>query len=111
MQTPIAPPAQVWIGLDVSKDHLDVCLLRETGKPQCKTFSNDAAGHQKLWRFVQHLAGEQPCHFALEATGAYSQAIAQFLAQAQQRVRVLNPARVKYSGIATGQANKTDKAD
>src|SRR5215467_4929042 len=34
-----------------------------------------------------------------------------FLTEAKQRVSVLNPARVKYSGIATGQGNKTDKAD
>jgi transposase len=53
----------------------------------------------------------QTCHFALEATGSYGQAVAEFLAQAEQRVSVLNPARVKYGGIAAGQANKTDKAD
>ena len=105
------PPATVWIGLDVSKDVLEACLLTETGKPQYKAFPNEAAGHQKLLRWVQHLAPEPTRHFALEATGAYSQAIALFLADAQQRVSVLNPARVKYGGIAMGQGNKTDKAD
>jgi len=105
----------VWIGLDVSKDSLDACLLRAERKPQHKTFPNEPAGHQKLLGWVQHLTADrapgQICHFALEATGAYGQAVATFLADAAQRVSVLNPARVKYSGIATGQGNKTDKAD
>lgn len=111
-----APPsacavASTWIGLDVSKDRLDVCLLREVGRPLHRAFPNDAAGHQKLLRWVGHLSPGQVCHFALEATGAYGQAVAAFLSDARQRVSVLNPARVKYSGIATGQGNKTDKAD
>jgi transposase len=104
-------PATCWIGLDISKDTLDACLLRQTGKPQHKSLANTSAGHQKLLRWVQHLTAGQSCHFALEATGAYGQAVAEFLAQAEQRVSVLNPARVKYGGIATGQGNKTDKAD
>jgi len=103
--------ATAWIGLDVSKDVLDACLLAATGKPQHKTFSNDAAGHQKLLRWVGHRAPDRVCHFALEATGAYGRAVATFLAGEGQRVSVLNPARVKYGGIATGQGNKTDKAD
>ena len=113
-EQPSQPAATVWIGLDVSKDTLDACLLKPTGKPQHKTFANSPAGHQKLLRWVQHLAGvagEALCHFALEATGAYSQPVAEFLAAAGQRVSVLNPARVKYGGIACGQGNKTDKAD
>lgn len=105
------PAATIWVGLDISKDTLDACLLRPAGKPQHKTFANAPAGHQKLLRWAQHLAAEQTCHFALEATGAYGQAVAEFLAQAEQRVSVLNPARVKYGGIAAGQSNKTDKAD
>jgi transposase len=111
MQDQQAQSATVWIGLDVSKDTLDACLLQQTGKPQHKSFANAPAGHQKLLRWAQHLAANQTCHFALEATGAYSQSVAEFLAQADQRVSVLNPARVKYGGIAAGQGNKTDKAD
>ncbi len=97
-----------WVGLNVSKDMIDACLLRTSGKPQHKTFTNDTAGHRKLLRWVQHLGTGQAYHFALEATGAYSQALAEFLAAAQQKVSVLNPARVKYGGIASGQGNKTD---
>ena len=102
--------ATVWIGIDVSKDSLDVCLLRATGKEKYKNFSNDATSHAKLLRWVQHLVGEEVCHYGLESTGSYSMAVAHFLAEAEQRVSIVNPARIKYAGMAQGVGNKTDKA-
>lgn len=106
----------IWIGIDVSKDTLDVCLLdvcllRCSGKEKDKQFSNDAAGHCKLLRWVEHLAGQETCHFCLESTGSYSTAIAHFLAEAGQPVSLVNPARIKYAGMAQGAGNKTDQAD
>ncbi len=101
----------VWIGIDVSKDTLDVCLLRATGKEKHKQFSNDASGHAKLLRWVQHLAAAEMSHYCLESTGSYSTAVAHFLAEAEQRVSIVNPARIKYAGLAQGVGNKTDKAD
>jgi len=81
-----------WVGIDVSQDKLDVCLLRIVGKAQHKQFGNDAAGHAKLLRWVQHLVGQEPCHFCLESTGSYATAVALFLAEAGQRVSLVNPA-------------------
>jgi len=101
----------VWIGIDVSKDTLDVCLLRASSKEKHKEFSNDAAGHAKLLRWVQHLVSEEGCHYCLESTGSYSMAVAHFLAEAEQRVSIVNPARIKYAGMAQGAGNKTDRAD
>lgn len=103
--------ATVWVGIDVSKDSLDVCLLRATGKEKHKNFSNDASGHAKLLRWVGHLAGAEVCHFCLESTGSYSMAVAHFLAEAEQRVSIVNPTRIKYAGMAWGIGNKTDKVD
>ena len=103
--------ATVWIGIDVSKDRLDVCLLRATGKEKHKDFSNDASGHAKLLRWVQHLVHEEVCHYCLESTGSYSMAVAHFLAEVEQRVSIVNPARIKYAALAQGVGNKTDKAD
>lgn len=110
-----ATVATVWIGIDVSKDTLDVCLLRassqDKSKEKHKQFGNEASGHTKLLRWVQHLAGEEVCHFCLESTGSYSMAVAHFLAEAEQRVSIVNPARIKYAGLAQGVKNKTDRAD
>jgi len=103
--------ATPWIGIDVSKDTLDVCLLRAGGKEKHKTFANDAAGHSKLLRWVEHLVPGEIYHFCLESTGSYSMGVAHFLAEASQRVSLVNPARIKYAGLAQGVGNKTDRAD
>jgi len=47
----------------------------------------------------------------MEATGPYSEAPATHLAGAGRHVSVVNPARVKYAGLARGRGNKTDRAD
>lgn len=101
----------VWIGLDVSKDTLDACLLRPNGKSSAKQFANDACGHLKLLRWAQHLAADATAHFCLEATGSYSQGVAFFLAENEQLVSVVNPARIRFFGLCQRQGNKTDKAD
>ena len=100
-----------WIGLDVSKDSIEACLLRESGKAHFKQFPNTASGHTKLLRWTQHLVSDSASHFCMEATGSYSNAVALFLAEAGQKVSVLNPARIHFFARCQGQSNKTDKAD
>lgn len=102
---------RAWIGIDVSKATLDVCILPEEGKPQHHKFANEATEFPKLLRWVTSLTRGASCHFCLEATGAYGRAFTVFLVEAGQKVSVVNPARVKYSGMARGQSNKTDPHD
>jgi Transposase len=62
-----------FVGIDVSKDTLDACLLAPGGQTRQESFPNGARGHTALIRWAdQHAAG--PCHFCLEATGPYSEA-------------------------------------
>ena len=98
------------IGLDVSKATLDACLLIGDKRHE-KQFSNDASGHRQLLRWVSSLAKDASCHFCLEATGPYSQGVALFLVEKEQKVSVVNPARIRFFGLAQNQGNKTDKAD
>lgn len=100
-----------WIGLDVSKDTIEVCLLRESGKAHFKQFPNTTSGHAKLLRWTQHLNEDGVSHFCMEATGSYSCAVALLLAEAEQKVSVMNPARIHFFARSQGQGNKTDKAD
>lgn len=100
----------ICVGLDVSKDILDVCLLKD-GKRHEKQFANDADGQAKLLAWAQNLALESPCYFCLEATGPYSQSVALFLVEKQQAVSVINPARIRFFALAQNAGNKTDKAD
>lgn len=112
MNTMITPAVtSTWIGLDVSKDTIEVCLLRESGKAHFKQFLNNSSGHAKLLRWAQHLDEGGASHYCLEATGSYSNAVALFLAEAEQKVSVMNPARIHFFARSQGHSNKTDKAD
>jgi len=100
-----------FIGIDVSKDTWDACLLAPGGATRQASFPNDARGHAALLAWAdRHTAGAER-HFCLEATGPYSEAPAAALAEAGRRVSVANPARVKAHAVAAGQGNKTDPAD
>jgi transposase len=111
MNTTTTSGTSTWIGLDVSKESIEDCLLRDSGKAHFKQFSNDASGHSKLLRWVHHLDENGSSHFCMEATGSYSHEVALFLAEGEQKVSVLNPARIHYFARSQGQGNKTDKAD
>jgi transposase len=99
------------VGIDVSKDTLDACLLRPGGKTKQATFANDPRGHAALLAWADRHAPGHTLHFCLEATGPYSEAPATHLADAGRLVSVVNPTRIKYAGLARGRGNKTDKAD
>jgi transposase len=103
--------AACFVGIDVSKDTLDCCLLVPGGKVKEHAFANDPRGHAALLAWADRHAAGRTVHFCLEATGPYSEAPATHLADAGRLVSVVNPTRVKYAGLARGRGNKTDKAD
>jgi transposase len=105
------PTAAAFVGIDVSKDSLDACLLLPGGKERQAAFANDARGHAALLAWADRHAAGCALHFCLEATGPHSQAPAIALADAGRLVSVANPARVKAHAAAGGQGNKTDPAD
>ncbi len=101
--------AQSILGIDVSKDTLDVVLLQGENKAYA-SFNNHKAGFARLARwFVSRGAGQ--VHACLEATGQYGDSIAEYLYQSGQLVSVVNPARIKRYGDSKLHRNKTDKAD
>jgi transposase len=100
-----------FVGIDVSKDTLDACLVLPGGKTKEAAFGNDPKGHAALLAWADGRAGGAAVHFCLEATGPYSEAPAAALADAGRLVSVVNPTRIKYAGLARGRGNKTDKAD
>jgi transposase len=106
-----AATTAAFVGIDVSKDTLDACLLLPGGETQEAPFANDPQGHAALLAWADRHAKGRPLHFCMEATGPYSEAPATALADAGRLVSVVNPTRVKYAGLARGHANKTDPAD
>ena len=97
------------LGIDVSKDKLDVVLLH-ADRQDHKVFDNHAVGHKRLqsWLIGQK-AGQ--VHACLEATGQYGEEIAEHLHACGHQVSVVNPARIKRYGESKLHRNKTDKAD
>jgi transposase len=113
-----ASQMQGWLGIDVSAATFNASfLVARNGKEKewQRELPNGPAGFTKLLRWVESkapgLLASHTCHFCMEATGAYSQALALFLAEAGQPVSVVNPAYVRYAGLSQGAANKTDPAD
>jgi transposase len=107
----VGTAATHFVGIDVSKGTLDCCLLLPAGRAREAAFGNDPRGHAALLAWADRHASGAPLHFCMEATGPYSEAPAAHLAGAGRHVSVVNPARVKYAGLARGRGNKTDKAD
>lgn len=114
-----APDAPVYtLGIDVSKNTLDVALLGSTGKPVTKSVTNNEDGFGALLRWVERqvdsTSAPQACqevHACLEASGGYEAAAATWLHEQGLHVSVANPRRI--TGYANSQLrrSKTDRAD
>lgn len=103
-------PFRGCVGIDVSKDHLDVLLLLDD-KRDGKQFTNTPTGHEKLRQWLDRRVKPADIHVCLEATGRYSEAIAEFGVAQGYRVSIVNPLRIKKFGESHLQRNKTDKLD
>ncbi len=91
------------IGIDVSKDKLDVASPDGVGQ-----WPNTPDGHRQ----VVDLLAKWPLEaIVLEATGGYERAVVAELAAAGLPVVVVNPRQVRDFAKATGRLAKTDKID
>src|SRR5690348_10159086 len=94
-----------FIGIDVSKATLDVCLH---GARSGFAVANDEGGLKGL---AERLAGVAPELIVLEATGGYERLCAASLARSGFAVAIVNPRQVRSFAIATGVLAKSDKVD
>jgi transposase len=94
------------VGIDVSKEGLDVCSLPDGG-----TFSvaNDRAGIDEL--LARLLEGVRPELVVLEATGKYERLAAVAIAAAGIAVGVVNPRQARDFAKASGPLAKTDRIE
>ena len=95
----------VVVGIDVSKDRLDV-HVRPSG--ETLTVERTAAGLDALCPRLQQIA---PRLVALEATGGFETIATAALAAAGLPVVVVNPAQVRSFARALGRRAKTDPID
>ena len=106
-------PSPGYVGIDIAKLTFNACLIRPAvpGKPLKKQFPNTLEGFAKMLRWLAQVAPDTSCHFCMEATGSYYEALAIYLAEANQRVSVVNPFRTHHAAKAAGATNKTDPAE
>src|SRR5215510_10664754 len=98
-------PTQAFVGIDVSKDHLDAHRLPEGA---ARRFDNTPPGIAAL---VAWLGSPAPVLIALEATGGYERPAVAALSLGGLPVAVVNPKRVRDFGQALGRRAKTDVLD
>jgi transposase len=95
----------VFVGIDVSKDRLDVHV-----RPLGAGFSvgNEAAGHAALVARLRPLRAKR---IVLEATGGYERALWLALSEAGLVAAIVNPRQVREFARAAGRLAKTDRLD
>lgn len=98
------------VGIDVSKASIDVQLGTQKQRSTHQRFAQNEQGFQQMHAWLCH-QGAQGAHVCLEATGTYSDAIAEFCHQHGYRVSMANPARVHAFRISEGITTKTDRLD
>jgi transposase len=97
--------AEVFVGVDVSKASLDVCV-QPSG--EALQLGNDEAGVGQL---AQRLEALGPTLVVLEATGGLEIPLAAALSARKLPLAVVNPRQVRDFARATGRLAKTDAVD
>lgn len=96
---------EVFVGIDISKDRLDVHLLPEGVHFAVK---NDAEGIASLIRRLQE---EAPTIIIMEASGGYEISVAAELGSVNLPVAIVNPRQVRDFAKGIGKLAKTDAID
>jgi transposase len=95
----------IYVGIDVSKDRLDVHVLPSG---QAFAVARDGKGLNEL---IEQLGSVRPQLIAVEATGGFETIVAAAIAGAHLPLAVVNPAQVRHFAQAIGKRAKTDPID
>ena len=97
-----------FVGIDVAKDKFDVSI-KVGGRYKNEVFSQDKKGHASFLKWLKSTTSIP--WVGMEATGHYSELLAEFLAAQQVQVSVVNPLQVKHFMKAKLARNKNDQVD
>jgi transposase len=100
----------ITIGVDIAKKKFDVASLISE-KYKHKTFDNNESGFIAFITWFLLLCGDIKPLICMEATGAYSLPLADFLVNQGYSVSLVNPARIHSFAKSELSRAKTDKAD
>ncbi len=96
-----------WVGIDVSKASLDVCILETTGEVRQMQVANDEVGFKQL---IDKFAARN-AHIVVEATGVYHLQLQHDLQDQGLKLSVINPRQIVGFAKSYNRRNKTDKVD
>lgn len=105
------------VGVDVSKDSLDVAFSTIDLQQQIKVkasrkFANTAAGFEQFHQWVESKRDNTiELRILMEATGIYYEQLAWFVYEKKYAVSVVLPTKAKRYLQAIGQKSKNDKID
>jgi len=108
LTVPLNFNAKCWVGIDVSKDWIDVVVLVEEHTAESLRCERSA---QELGQLAQKLLPYGPQGIVLEATGGLEAPVIAALATAGLKVMRMNPKRVRDFARAHGLLAKTDALD
>lgn len=105
----------IYVGIDVSKDKHDCCIVNSDGKILADVFTiqNNMDGFKLLFQRLKSVAPDlNKVKVGLEATGHYSYNILSFLLDKDLATYVLNPLHVNLFRKSTSlRQTKTDRVD
>lgn len=97
-----------YIGIDVAKAKLDVCIL---SSGEHFVVANNTAEIEELAEKIIRLHAREEVHIAMESTGGYEQLALKLLGKFKLRVSILNPRQVRDFAKSLNKLAKTDKID
>jgi transposase len=103
--SPLTIAPQTFVGIDVSKDKLDVRVLPGS---EFRQFENEPAGRAAL---IDWLLRKPPCLLVVESTGGYERELVYAAQDAGLEIALCNPRQVRDFAKGTGQLAKTDRID
>ncbi len=103
------------IGIDVSKESLQVALITRTENglkiKASNKFSNNEKGFEKLYQWYRLKLKDNGCMFVMEATGIYHENVLDYLYSKGLDVCVELPNKIKHFAKSLNLKSKTDKID
>ncbi len=100
---------KTFVGIDVSKNTFDVAILSNEHIVAKANFLNSKKGYSQLSKWQKKYALNP--HIGMEATGHYSEPIAEYLFAAGFKVSVENPYKIKQFARMLLTRNKNDQLD
>ena len=96
---------EVFVGIDISKDELEVAIWQEQ---TTKQYANTNKGIEEL---IEKISKKVIELIVVEATGGYEYQLVVQMLQAGLPVALVNPTRIRRFAQASGKLAKTDKLD